>query len=373
MAEALGIDWGRVKDDAKKLKDAANEVVAAGESVVEVLAILGFELIPSKTMRASDGGWIVNGVSYPGDETTFVDRNTGRGLLNSELPEWFPFPELVLSGLAFADWQKSPTTTNAQAQWLDPTWIASRLVNFAQAGATLEELAELAKVEPGYGLATGNEAEQLRQELAAQPLLTAIACSMDVSAFNAWFREWTLAEEPWQRGIAGPYSVCLPTSLSVGAQEASSPSCSNLRFDDEGAVLTPTDELGRLALPRIGDYERRARALLTTLRTGETMSTGSNFQDFAACVTSAEPSCLAQFPASSDFWARLTEPWREGYDASKKIQLVDNRFGRFLAWNFGKPRGISVTAALAISTPLVLGVAAIAASAWYLKSKTGGR
>lgn len=373
MTEALGVDWSKVKDDAEKLKKAVGEIAAAGESVVEVLAVLGFDLNPAETRRASDGGWIVNGVSYPGSETTFVDRNTSRGLPNAELPEWFPFAELVLSGLAFEQWQKSHTKKNEAAALLDPTWIASRLMNWAQAGASLEELAQLATVELSYGLSTSNAAEQLRQELAAQPLLTAIAVSMDVRAFNAWLSDWHKAEEPWQSGIAAPWSVCVPTSKSSEPTDASSPSCSLLSFDETDAILTPTDSLGRLALPRRGDYERRAKALVNTLRTGETMSSSGNFQDFASCVTSGDPSCLAQYPASNDFWKRLTEPWLEGYDPSKKVQLVENRFGRFIAWDLGKPRGISVTMALAISTPLVLGVAAIAASAWYLKSKTGGR
>jgi len=98
-----------------------------------------------------------------------------------------------------------------------------------------------------------------------------------------------------------------------------------------------------------------------------------NFASFSECVMSGDEACLTDFPIGPEVWKRLNEPWREGYNASDKIQIVTNRFGRFLAWDFGKPRGISLNVAMAISAPLVLGLAGIGVAALGISASGGSK
>ena len=353
-----------------------------------MLESLGFGIRESETRREANGAWTVNGRTYAADDTTFQDRSTGIEMTNGELPDWFPFAELVLAGEAFTKWRATPTAKLEPAKGLDPTWLASFLIDWALAGATLEELGVMMDIAPDYGLAGDVEKSPalLRQYFAAIPLLAALNSLGDVGAFNVAWQEIAAAVEPWNRGEAAPYSMCVPgsaanlqagqvgidlTGLENTGSALGAPGCTGVLFDaSDLSIVSTYDEQGRWVRPWRGDFAKRAKSMIKTLRTGEVMQMATasevgNFASFSQCVMSGDEACLTDFPIGPEVWKRLNEPWREGYNASDKIQIVTNRFGRFLAWDFGKPRGISLNVAMAISAPLVLGLAGIGVAAWY--------
>lgn len=382
MSTDLGEMFESLSGGLADAQEYYDKFKATTEQAFALLDSMGFGIIEATTAREPDGAWRVNGKLYPAADSTFGERLTDERVKNGDLPDWFPFAELVQSGLAFEAWKRQPENAKlAPASKLDPEFLASMLIDWVLAGATLEELEQIAPADGAYGLRgdPNTDPALARQMFAALPLLAAINSRADVAAFNAVFDELFRALSPWQQGEKPPYTICMPTSNSalklgeLDAPSAGGPGCTGVVFADDKSIVSTYDEQGRWVRPWKGDFAKRAKAMIQFLRTGEVMSMSadvSNFASFSDCVLSGDQACLTNYPTSANFWQRLNEPWREGYKPDGGIQIVENRFGRFLAWKIGdKPRGISLNVALAISAPLVLGLATIGVSAWYFSKR----
>lgn len=368
------------KDGIGQLGVWAGEAKETFELGKGILVSLGFDLPGMKEERAADGGWIINGIVYPGADSQWSALD-GMPIKNADLPDWFPFGALVTQLRAWEDGRKLPTAP-AGLEMIEPSKLAATLATWVQAGASPEEMLRLQTAEPTIGTSTSDPATMNGPQLRAywtSTILVAAAHSMgDVATFYPFAEALTTF---WRDDAAGRCNiVVLPpgyTSSTTDEQKRAAGICVGVELDAAGQSLADVDRFGRLASPAPGDYLARARAILRFLRTGEIMQEvigSGSFAGFESCVRSGDEACLANYqPSSPDFWAALREPWRFGYKRDKKIQVVKNSLGTFLAWDFGKPRGITIGAAVAISLPAVIAIGTIAALTIYAKGKTGGR
>lgn len=370
-----------VSSGVEDLGNVLSKSKAAFDKMTSLLASLGFDLPNMKVERTTDGGWSVNGTIYPGTEQQFTGHLGDGHPTNAELPAWFPFGELVLQRAA-ADSLKA---AGKDPQGLGVEALALCLCDWVKAGATSAEISALVGGDGSLGLPVAEPVamtpEQLRAYWAGAGLIAAIQANASAPEFNArWDALAAAWREPtacfWSESSSGPAAEKL--TATERANRAAHGLCVSVPINDNWEATSPTDANGKIASPTAGEWVPRARAILRFLATGELMSTAAtagSFQGFEACVRSGEESCLAGYtPQSPDFWTALREPWRFGYDASKKVQVVNNTFGKFLAWNIGgKPRGVSLSVVLAISLPSVVAIGTIAGLYFYAKGKTGGR
>ena len=359
------------------------EIKETAEVGIGIMQSLGFDLGTIKVERTADGGWYVNGTIYPGTDQIF-QNSKGESFPISSLPNWYPFGDLILQSSA---WQKAGAleAKKRPAGWemLDPYELANRLADWAQSGATEDQLARIAESDGSIGLPVSDPAQmdagQLRAYWTGSLLVAALASGGNAPAYNAIKFDF---EKLWrQAGNCRQSSGNAPETMSAATVENMRKYgiCVGVPLNTEKESTAAFDQFGRLASPAPGDWASRARAIVRFLVTGETMQTPSDnagtFAGFESCMRSGDPTCLASYQASSpDFWAALKEPWRFGYDPKKRLQVVNNTFGSFLAWRVGeKPRGISVSVAVAIGLPAVIALGTIAALTIYARGKTGGR
>jgi hypothetical protein len=357
-------------DEAQKKLEEFGEDLGKAKKFVEtgtgIVESLGVDLLGVETGRQSDGGWIVNGKVYPGNEKTFGD------CLNSDLPDWFPFGELALQlqiQLAARNVGKEQ-----ESNQINPTPLAQVLCVWVKAGLKGEQIETLVAAEPTIGLSSGYESTPsgLRAYWCNLLLLAALKSEGLAPTFNKITEDFS----NFWRGEGRCREIGAAPDAANKQKVASMGVCVGIPLSPDGRTLADLDEFGRLASPSRGDQLERARAILRFLQTGEVMqetpALAGSFAGFESCVRSGDQTCLANYtPSSPDFWAALREPWRFGYVKGKKVQVVENTFGRFIAWDFGKPRGITVTAAIAISLPAVIAIGTIAALTFYAKGKTG--
>lgn len=371
-----------ILDDAqeglKEFGSALGEVKETFELGKGILSSLGFDLPGMKEERTTDGGWIVNGTVYPGTAATWTALD-GAGVKNADLPDWYPFGALVLQRQAWEQALKLPTKPEGY-ELLNATTLAAALCTWVQAGLTADEGDRLKAADGAVGLASADPATMdggaLRAFWSGSVLVAALRAGGDCASFN---EKWREADRFWRSEgrcleltkQATPSAANLEKVRDAGI-------CVGLPLNAAGESTSDVDQFGRLASPARGDWLARARAIVRYLRTGALMQTtttaSGSFAGFEACMRSGDQTCLAGYqPQSADFWTALREPWRFGYERGKRVQVVKNTFGTFLAWDFGKPRGITIGAAIAISFPAVVAITTIAALTLYAKSKTGGR
>ena len=376
-------DWSdlakeEIADLQKGIADGAEllgEVKETGDLAFALLGSLGFDLPGMKEERTNDGGWIVNGEVFPGSAATWnaLDK---KAVKNADLPDWFPFGALILQRKALEQAQSMPNPPKGYED-LGPTPLAAVLCTWVQAGLTADELERLKAADGAVGMAQADPSTMNGAALRAYwcgSVLVAGLRAGDAPAFNAVFKGaqdfWRSGGRCWEIG-ATPKPENVEKIRDAGY-------CVGLPLNAAGESTSDLDQFGRLASPARGDWLARARSIVRYLRTGALMQTTTNaagsFAGFETCMRSGDESCLANYtPQSADFWTALREPWRFGYERGKRVQVVKNTFGTFLAWDFGKPRGITIGAAIAISFPAVVAITTIAALTLYAKGKTGGR
>lgn len=366
---------GELQKDIAAGAEVLGEVKETAELSFGLLASLGFDLPGMKEERTSDGGWIVNGEVFPGSATTWTAFDK-KPIKNSDLPDWFPFGALILQGKALEQARMMPEKPKGYEQ-LGPIPLAAALCTWVEANLTADELERLKSADGAVGMSVSDPSTMNGAALRAYwcgSVLVAALRAGDAAAFNSVFdgaqEFWRQPGRCWEIGA---------TPKPENAQKiADSGYCVGLPLNAAGESTSDVDQFGRLASPARGDWLARARAIVRYLRTGALMQTtttaSGSFAGFEACMRSGDQTCLAGYqPQSADFWTALREPWRFGYERGKRVQVVKNTFGTFLAWDFGKPRGITIGAAIAISFPAVVAITTIVALTLYAKGKTGGR
>ena len=379
MADDVGIEFPGLSDIKKGL-ESVGDVVAEGKAIYaqgeEILGSIGIDLGATTEKRTADGGWVINGKTYQAS----AELVPGLGITNGALPNWFPF------GAVAVQWEvwkaMSAAISGAKREEIDrinPALCAWYLVQLVKAQATEAQIKELATFTGAEGLRMTDPARmtiaQLRQYWIGLLLVASIRAN--APAFNE-------LEGSLRAMWSGSPDLCRygttpdPTDPAELAKRRAAGWCVGV-FSADGIPRAIQDSDGRIVSPGPGEVLPRAVAMLAYMKTGETMqetlagggAVGGSFAGFESCVRSGDSSCLSAYtPASPDFWAALREPWRFGYNPAKKVQIVQNTFGRFLAWDlWGKPRGVSVSVAVAIGLPTVIAIGTIAALTFLAKSK----
>lgn len=371
MADEIDVDLGAVGDSVLDTIDALGGAIKKGQELAaegqKLLGDLGISPTPA-TSRTADGGWNIGGEKFAGNATTW--GGTCGDVQNSALPDWFPFGAFVAQRDAYRK------TNNAS---FSPERCANTLVAWVVAGADAKQVAQFAAGTGAEGLATSDPAKMGPDEVRAywMGVLLVASIAADCPAYNA-IRD--ALEETWKADGACKYRA-LDTSATKGLSEQQLRDlgiCVGVWEKGAKAPTATQDKFGRLVSPGCNEYVERAKAMLRWALTGETMQQqgagAGSFAGFEDCVRSGNSECLTAYqPQSADFWSALREPWRFGYVKGKRVQMVKNTFGSFLAWDFGKPRGITIGAAMAISLPAVIAIGTIVALTIYAKGKTGGR
>lgn len=370
--EVLSTNLDKFRAGAEEFGQLLGEIKSLGVEAAGILSSLGFDLPGLKVTRTEDGGWIVNGEVFAGGERKWSGHNNA-ALLNRDLPNWFPFGELLIQDQAS---QRAKAQNKSDlARSLSVFDLSQTLCDWVDSKATDEQLATIAEGDGSIGLSASQplamNAPQLRAYWVGTLLVAALRAGGDAMAYNevyqALFALWSEPENcVWVPGVGN------------AEERRKRGICVGVPVDPAYVSSDSFDQFGRLASPTAGDWLARARSILRYLATGETMASelgAGSFAAFEACARSGDEGCLAGFQsASPDFWAAIREPWRFGYKQDKKIQIVKNTFGKYLAWDFGgKPRGVSLSSVLSISLPSVIAIGTIAALYFYASSKKPGK